>query len=314
MPHRFVVLSDTHFLEPAQAQAGKTWWNRVLETQCAEIGAALVQTLNRLAPDFVIHCGDFTGRCDPANYEVGLGFMNRLSCPWYAVPGNHDAWYPGVRGPLAARCGQQGDDCYFARDLAGLRFIFLDVAYWISAQGDTSPYLDQELNERGQILGMGPSAAELVWLEHELASAGRPIILVSHAPLGHKPTYPIRTLPHGEPAHKPETSVTEIMDDILRRQALRDLIRRQPLVKAAFAGHWHICDAVQEDGVTFCQTAALREYPFEFRLVTVDAGRLSVATRGLDDDSFQSLSYVEAWGNRWIAGAPADRSFEVDLE
>jgi 3',5'-cyclic AMP phosphodiesterase CpdA len=314
MPHRFVVLSDTHFLEPPQAADAKTWWNRVLEKQCTEIGAALVRTINQLEPDFVIHCGDFTGHCNLANYEFGLEIMNRLGCPWHVVPGNHDTWFPGVRAALAARCQQQGDDCYYARDLAGLRFVFLDVAYWSSTNATTSPYLDQELYDRGQIVGMGPSPEELVWLERELASAGRPIALVSHAPLGYKPAYPIPTLPRGEPARQPQTSVSEFMGDVLQRQVLRDLIRRCSLVKVAFAGHWHICDTIREDGVTFCQTAALREYPFEFRLVTVEAERLSITTHGLDDDSFQHQSYVEAWGNRWVAGTPSDRSFEVKLK
>ena len=161
---------------------------------------------------------------------------------------------------------------------------------------------------------MGPSPAELIWLEQELASSDRPIALVSHTPLGYQPTYPIATLPHGEPAHHPQTAVTEFLDDVLQRQALRDLITRHAQVKVAFAGHWHICDATREDGVTFCQTGALREYPFEFRLVTVEAESLSVTTHGLDDDSFRRLSYVDAWGNRWVAGTPSDRTFQVKLE
>jgi hypothetical protein len=314
MTRRFVVLSDTHFIEPQKAAEGKTWWNRLLETRCAGIGAALVQTINRLQPDFVVHCGDFTGHGDLASYELGLEIMNRLDSPWYVVPGNHDSWLPGVRTAMAARCQQPADDCYFAWDLVGLRFIFLDVVYWTSVAGNTTPYLDHELYDRGDIVGMGPKPQELAWLEQELDAADRPVVIVSHAPLGYKPAYPIPTLPRGEPAPKPLTSVADFMGDVLQRQAMRDLIRRCPWAKVAFAGHWHLCDMIREDGVTFCQTAALREYPFEFRLVTVEGGRLSVSTHGLDDDSFARESYVEAWGNRWVAGTEADRTFDVALE
>jgi 3',5'-cyclic AMP phosphodiesterase CpdA len=314
MPPRFIVLSDTHFLEPELAAKEKTWWNRILETRCVEIGAALVRTINRLEPEFVVHCGDFTGQSDLGSYALGVEIMNRLNSPWYVVPGNHDTSEPGVRVALAERCQQPGEDCYFARDLAGLRFIFLDVAYWTSTRGETTPYLDHERFDRGEIAGMGLSPQELPWLEQELAAASNPVVLVSHAPLGYQPSQPIKTLPRGEPPSQPRTPVVDIMGDVLQRAAVRDLIRRYPKVKAAFAGHWHLCDMIREDGVAFCQTAALREYPFEFKLVTVESGRLAVTTLGLDDDNFQRQSYIEEWGNRWVAGTEADRTFQVQLE
>jgi 3',5'-cyclic AMP phosphodiesterase CpdA len=313
MSERFIVLTDTHFLAPGHRVESKTWWNRVLEARCSEISAALVEAVQRLAPDFIIHCGDFTGHGDMVNYEFGLDVMNRLGCPWYAVPGNHDTWFPGVRAALAARYQLPGEACSYARDLAGLRFIFLDVAYWTSKHGEISPYLDKTLYDQGQIAGMGPSPEALAWLERELAAADRPVVLVSHAPLGYRPAYPVVTLPHGKPIVQPQTSVVDLIGDVLHRQTVRALLRRCPQVKAAFAGHWHICDTFREDGLTFCQTGALREYPFEFRLVEVQDGALRVSTVGIGAD-FQTESYVEAWGNRWVAGTEADRSFSIELK
>jgi hypothetical protein len=313
MSHRFVVISDTHFLAPGHRMVGRTWWNRVLESRADEIGAALVEAVNRLKPDFVIHCGDFTGHSDPANYEFGLQVMNQLGCPWYAVLGNHDSWSPGVCTALAARYQLPGEDCFYARDLAGLRFIFLDVAYWISVGGETARYQNNELSDRGQLRGMGPSAEEMTWLEQELAAADGPVALVSHAPLGYKPAYPIPTLPYGTPALQPQSSVADVMGDVLYRSAMRELLRRYPRVKIAFSGHWHICDMTREDGVAFCQTGALREYPFEFRVVEITDRCLHINTLGLGED-FQRASYMEAWGNQWIAGADGDRSFRVELK
>ncbi len=313
MPYRFVVVTDTHFLAPGHREEGKTWWNRVLESRCSEISEALVKTVRGLSPDFVIHCGDFTGHCDLANYEFGVEVMDRMGCPWYAVPGNHDTWWPGVRAALAARYDLPGEDCFYARDLAGLRFVFLDVTYWTSSEGQTTPYLSKELYDRGEISGMGPTAEELIWLEKELATADRPVVLVSHAPLAYRPTYLIRTLPYGMPAFRPETSIVALMGDILLRGAVRKIMRQSGRVKAAFAGHWHICDTILEDGITFCQTGALREYPFEFRVVDVSRAELNVTTASIGGD-FYCESYVEAWGNRWVAGADGDRSFSVKLE
>jgi predicted phosphodiesterase len=313
MSDRFLILTDTHFLAPGHRLDGKTWWNRVLESRCSEISAALVEAVDRLKPDFIIHCGDFTGQCDLVNYEFGAEVMDRLGCPWYAVPGNHDTWFPGVRAALAARYQLPGEDCFYARNLAGLRFIFLDVAYWTTHQGEMTPYLSKELYDQGLIAGMGPSQEELAWLEQELAAADRPVIIVSHAPLAYRPGYPMPTLPHGMPAPRSQTSIVALMGDIVHREGVRELMRRCPRVKAAFAGHWHISEAFREDGITFCQTGALREYPFEFRLAEVADNALHVTTLGIDGD-FQRESFVEAWGNRWVAGEDGDRSFSVALK
>jgi Calcineurin-like phosphoesterase len=313
MPYRFIVITDTHFIAPGHRMVGRTWWNRVLEARCDELSAALRQAVDVLKPDFVVHCGDFVDHGDLASCELGFQMMDRLGCPWYAVPGNHDTWLPGMRTALATRYQLPGERCFYTRDLAGLRFIFLDVVYWGTGSGEMLSYLDQELADRGQIRGMGPSPEELVWLEGELAAADRPVVLISHAPLGYRPTYPIQTLPYGTPARQPQTSVAELMGDVLHRNTLRELVRRYPRVKIMFSGHWHLCDMVREEGVTYCQTGALREFPFEFRVVEVEGQMMRVATAGLGDN-FQRESYIEAWGNRWIAGSEAARSFQVELK
>ncbi|MCC7355341.1 MAG: metallophosphoesterase [Anaerolineae bacterium] len=314
MPHRFAVITDTHFYVPGTVKEDATYWNRVLYTRGPDIADSLVATVNDLNPDFVIHCGDFTGHCAREHFDYGCQVMNRLSCPWYAVLGNHDTWNLGIRDPFSALYGLPMGQCSYSRDLAGLRFIFLDVTYWIAKDGQVSPYLDWELYRRGDLAGMGPADETLRWLETELArSAGYPTILVTHSPLGFKETYPIVTLPKGQPAQASRTSLADFMGDVLRRREMRAIICRHPQVKIAFAGHWHICDATEEDGVVFCQTPALREYPFEIRLVEVHDGSLAVTTVGLNDGLFRRLSYAPEWGNDWVAGMDRDREFSVRL-
>ena len=43
-------------------------------------------------------------------------------------------------------------------------------------------------------------------------------------------------------------------------------------------GHWHINDINVVNGVVYCQTASLREWPFEFRLVEVSERTVSNST------------------------------------
>ena len=310
MPHRFVILSDTHFISPDSAYEVLPWWNRALEADSAGIGEAIIRAVSRLQPEFVIHCGDLTSDGDLASYELATALLDRLPCPWYAVPGNHDTEFPGIRAALAVRYGLPDVQCHYTRDLAGLRFFFLDVAYWAATDGRVTPSR-QTPDAR---LSLGPD--ELDWLERELAAADRPVIVVSHAPLGFKPDYAVASLPRGARPAGPRTSIVNLMGDVVGREALRALFRRRPVVRLALAGHWHISDVTQGDGITFCQTPALREYPFEFRLATLDLNRLHITTVGLDEADAQRLraqSYVEAWGNAWVAGTEDDRTFAVEL-
>ena len=59
MDTRFVILTDTHFAPPGRGVDGQ-WWNRTLVSRSAEISEALITTVKKLSPDFIIHCGDFT--------------------------------------------------------------------------------------------------------------------------------------------------------------------------------------------------------------------------------------------------------------
>jgi hypothetical protein len=68
-----------------------------------------------------------------------------------------------------------------------------------------------------------------------------------------------------------------------------------------------------EAGVSFCQTAALREYPFEWRLAEVRDGIMHVSTVGLPDASYRKRSHIPEWRNDWVAGSPSDREFAIEL-
>ena len=122
MTTRFVVISDTHFYAPGRQEKDALCWNRVLQTRSDAIAQALVEAIRDLAPDFVVHCGDITGLCEMANWEFACQIMDQLPCPWYAVLGNHDTWFAGVRDAFSARFGVPAGPCYYGRDLGGIPF------------------------------------------------------------------------------------------------------------------------------------------------------------------------------------------------
>ncbi len=52
--------ADTHCYAAGNNRDG-VWWNRTLSSRSLEIGGCLVEVLQAVAPDFVIHCGDLPG-------------------------------------------------------------------------------------------------------------------------------------------------------------------------------------------------------------------------------------------------------------
>ena len=316
---RFVIISDTHFYVPGAGKNG-IWWNHTLQTETDQIGRCMVEAVSETNPDFVIHCGDITGTCDMGNYHLGAEILDQVPCPWYAVVGNHDTWYPGIRDAFSDRYGVPRGQCYYSASLGGLRFIFLDSCHWCTVDGEVSPYLDKELFDSGKIQGLYIPDEELEWLEEQLnAHSDETVVLVSHAPLGFKDVYPVATLPDGTPGAKEGHSLLGFnkrcgrTSDIVNRLALRALLSKYPNVSMALAGHCHIHDFHEEDGIAFIQTGSMREYPFEFRLVEVEHGVAHVTTHGLRDPSLQAASYSRERGNRWVAGTDSERTFTVSL-
>jgi len=317
---RFAVISDTHFFAKSGRKAG-LWWNRTLPSRSIEVGECLVESLAALSPDFVIHCGDITGHCDMENWRAGIEIMDRLPCPWYGVVGNHDTWFAGVREAFSERFGSPAGRCYYTRRIGDMLFIFLDTCYWEAVDGSVSPYLDKELYDTGRIQGMCIPREEIGWLREELdAHQDETICLVSHAPLGFKPRYPVATMPNGQPGKRGGMSLSEVtygagkrLGDVANRLDVRRVLSTHGNVRLALAGHVHINDVHPEDGIAFIQTAAMREWPFEFRMIEIHDDTLTMTTHGLKDPTFKAESFIEEWGNSWVAGGPSDRTFSTTL-
>ncbi len=310
MTFRFLVIADTHFVRTPNHIRGE-WWNRTTEQDSDIMGEALVRKARELAPDMAVHCGDFNGWNDATEYACGAAYMDRLGCPWIAVPGNHDTWepVPGTPGNPFASPGLRSR----AVDAGGVRFLLLDTASWLDRNGTWSPLLDRVRHDRGEIEGMGASPADLEWLERELETLDRPAILVTHAPVEYRSVYPVATLPRGGIPAGPETPPSAFVGGMTGIGRIRELLRNNRMVRACFAGHWHLNDAVEHDGVLHVMTGALREYPFDVRLVELHDGGMRITTQRLDVPELIEFSFVREWGNRWIEGDAAVRDFEYQF-
>ena len=70
---RIVHLSDLHF-------------GRVR----ADLTRPLLAAIDELKPELVVISGDFTQRARSSQFRAAKAFLERLTAPWLAVPGNHD--------------------------------------------------------------------------------------------------------------------------------------------------------------------------------------------------------------------------------
>jgi len=314
MSFRCVVLSDTHFTL-STAVRESTWWNRTTERSSARMAEALDVLVKRLAPDFIVHCGDVTADDTAESWDFSCEVMARTGRPWFAVPGNHDTML-GCGRDMLRNLFDPGDGRWsFSRVLGGVRFVFLDVVHWFDADGACSPYLDRERYANGAITGMGPTESDILWFEKTLRGAREPVVVVTHAPIHFRDAYPLETFPYGKPAEAPMTAPDGFISGFLRpdegREAILDIVRKNGNVIACFAGHWHINDAVVSDGVLFMMTCSLREYPFEIRLVEFDGAVIHGWTYELDVPELRERSYVGEWGNDWVRGRYEDREFRI---
>ena len=86
-----------------------------------QVLSLLIEEINAVGADFLIHLGDMTPAGGDDEYWAFLETMAKLQCPYYPVLGNHDVKFHGreifqeIYGPLH-HCFDQGE----------WRFIFLD--------------------------------------------------------------------------------------------------------------------------------------------------------------------------------------------
>lgn len=80
-PLRIAQITDTHIVPE-----GALWHG----VDTAERLRQVIQNINTLNPDLVIHTGDITEDGDIPSYQRALSLLNELKMPYYVTMGNHD--------------------------------------------------------------------------------------------------------------------------------------------------------------------------------------------------------------------------------
>ncbi|MEE3258145.1 MAG: metallophosphoesterase [Candidatus Latescibacterota bacterium] len=298
----FAVMTDSHLRFDATEG---DYWNKNLWGLSADILTAAVDAINALSVDFAIHCGDLTDRSDSASCRRAAAILSRLNCPCYFVPGNHDTYHPSTRSQLAELFGLPAPVFYRAFRVGGWRMLLIDSAYWVYRDGSVKGHYNWSAPD--EVTAICVPDFELDWLREELEGDGSvPTICFTHLAMAMRRQYPVGTMPHGKPVEERPVTFSPDSDTPWGR-SLKGMLKKAPGVKAFFYGHRHFHDCLIEDGILYCQTGALIEYPNELRRVRVSDGGIDIETVPLLDGAFAERSYLPEWNNRWVAGRPEDR-------
>jgi outer membrane protein assembly factor BamB/predicted phosphodiesterase len=153
MSLRFAMVTDTHVGMAAAS---------------VERLRPVYAAIARLAPDFVLHCGDITDTGLPGEYErywqtVPAGLRDRIR----HVPGNHETrWDPTAKGLYREHFGTAP----YSFDAGGVHVTGFDPT--------------QPLLEPGHC-----GATALEWLDRDLAAADGPVLMFQHFPVGGEHDY-----------------------------------------------------------------------------------------------------------------------------
>ncbi len=301
----FVILTDSHVR--AEPTEDSSWWNTLLVRQALEILSVAVKDANALNPDFVVHCGDLTDAADSLSFRAAGEVLRRLNCPLYFTPGNHDTHIDGSRDQAAKVLDVPGPPFYYTAVHKGWRLLFIDTAHWKYKDGSVHPYLDWDRYDDMYI-----PDSQVDWVRRELESdPDTPTLCFTHTPLALRDAYPGGSLPDGTPVDA--LPLEHLAGELCLNPKLKAVLAEHACIKAVFSGHGHWHECVVEGPTLYCQTAALAEYPNEFRRVHVSADRIEVQVVPLSRDGFPEMSYRPEAGNRWPAGRPQDRAFSHSI-
>jgi 3',5'-cyclic AMP phosphodiesterase CpdA len=212
---RFAVISDSHIRLPTGASEGGYPSN----ARTVERSTRIVEAVNELGPEFVIHLGDVVHpipALDSHEEAVLLAreVFGQLDAPLYLLPGNHDigdkhnAWMPApvVEEDSHVVFTRHWGPLYQSFDAGECHFVMLDT-----------PVLNS---------GLAREDEQRDWLERDLAAnarTGRRLFVLTH--------YPLFLFKADEPKH---------YDNIEEpaRSWLLGLLKRYG-AEAVFSGHVH---------------------------------------------------------------------------
>ena len=241
--------------------------------------------------DLVVHLGDIVDRAAPEAVQAAARAF-ALSVPVRLVLGNHDMATPADSDERADALWLREAPALFDGDSVTTTLDFPDcVVHLVPTQW-----------ERGRPFYWGE-----VQVPHYLPEQ----VAALEAALAARPDVPHILCTHGEVLGVPPDQTG--FDTLLHAppdaytETVLGWVGRYPHLRAVFSGHNHINTHHARDGAHVVTASAFVETPFEFKVVDVAPGRLSMVTIPL----LPALDFRAAydWDKIFVQGRLRDRSF-----
>ena len=295
-PLRVAVLSDTHFQSQPDGE-DSFCWNVVRCSQSLTRLPVLVDQLQTLDLDLILHLGDFTNDGLIESFDAGMAGLKTVGVPIHVVRGNHDT------GAVQQRLSDSDGRIDQTFVINSIRFILLDSCV---RETEINPHSQ---NKRRRVI----QPAQLSWLEQVLTDDPDTFtVIASHLPLKTSVFYPTTVDPDRQPVNGlTADAINQRIGYIGNRDEVWSLIRRFPNVRLCLSGHWHINEINLVDQIPCVITASTCEFPCQFRLLTIGPENMTIETlpSGIDPLS----SFVAANKNDFPLGDPEDRERVIPL-
>lgn len=289
LPHaRFAVVTDPH----VGSTTANRWHNRFLTDHPERTLAAAVAAINRDRPDFVVVLGDLSDNAGEGELRLARATLDGLEAPWIACRGNHDVTPEGDREPFDRILGDRAPTGPVDRSLLplpdGLMLAVLD-AEWGQQDGRwwvaVSP--EQVDDVRSAVAAARPAA----------------LVVACHFPFVRQSAF-----------------VRAMAEDGRNAGTLADGERAVAALAGSgyqtilLSGHQHFhhiaASGADEPPWLHVTTASLAEYPAEYRIVTLDGGRVTVETR----PAAPELVAANPPEVTWVRGRDEDREYRWERQ
>ena len=213
-PARFAVIADLHFgLAPDALD---------------RLGAFTAAAKSR-SFDAMLQMGDFC--YSDAGAADCLAIWHGVQRPKLSILGNHDM--DKCDKATAMRAVGMASR-YYARNIGGYRFVVLDLNNF-RKNGVMVPYANGNYFTDNATFNCA-DAVQLAWLRAELARATRPVVILSHQPLGFAEA--------GQPLPPEQAEVFAVIHEMAR-------VNPRGAVAACLSGHLHV-DRLEQVGDIPC--------------------------------------------------------------
>lgn len=240
--------------------------------------------------DFVMFTGDLVNKPKEHELEAFLKSAKKISCPWYAINGNHDI---SIDGPLDKKrfmemLNNANENMNFSKNYYAFtpkrnyRVICLDSI------------ISNRLTSNGEI-----PEKQFKWLKKELDEHKKDvIILCTHVPIDE---------PYSSANHK-----------MLNEIEIKSLLRTYSNPIIVLQGHYHCVRIRQDKNIAYVSTPSLVTYPNAFRVININSNKdrvlVDVFLKETNLKDIQNRSKLRLFGATSIYGDESDRNITIELK